>query len=159
MEITDVYFDQPISIKKAYISTENEIITNEEDLSRYFLFGTTKIEQTYKVKASDTIESISEKNKLGVEDFLIANPSIISERALLAEGQEVSVAPINPVADIVVDSYQTETQVIKYESKTQLDKNLNNNEKIHNQEPSNQIGETPIGNIGNIIFSINIFLI
>ncbi len=141
MEITDVYFDQAITIKKAYISTENEIITNAEDLSRYFLFGTTKIEQTYKVKASDTIESISEKNKLGVEDFLIANPSIISERALLAEGQEVSVAPINPVADIVVDSYQTETQVVKYESKTQLDKNLSATERFVKQKGSNGLSK------------------
>ena len=37
------------------------------------------------------------------------------------------------------------------EEGSQLDKNLNSNEKIHNQESSNQIGETPIGNIGNII--------
>ncbi len=137
MEITDVYFDQPITIKKAYISTEKEIITNADDLSRFFLFGKTELSNTYKVKASDTIETIAEKNKLGVPDFLIANPDIVSEKALLAEGQEVNVAPINPVADVVVDSYQTETQKIKYESKTILDKTLNATERYVKQRGSN----------------------
>ena len=137
IEITDVYFDQNISIKKTYISTENEIITNADDLSRFFLFGKTKLTGTYKVKSSDTIESISETNHLGVPDFLIANPSIVSEKALLAEGQEVIVAPIDPIADIAVDSYQTETQVIKYESKTQLDKSLNASERYVKQKGSN----------------------
>ncbi len=140
-EITDVYFDQPVTIKKAYISTEKEIITNSEDLSRYFLFGKTELTNTYKVKASDTIETIAEKNKLGVADFLIANPDIISEKALLAEGQEVNVAPINPVADIVVDSYQTETQKIKYESKTILDKTLNASERYVKQRGSNGLSK------------------
>ena len=137
IEITDVYFDQNVSIKKTYISTENEIITNADDLSRFFLFGKTKLTDTYKVKSSDTIETIAEKNKLGVADFLIANPSIVSENALLAEGQEVIVAPIDPVADIVVDSYQTETQKIKYESKTILDKSLNASEMYVKQRGSN----------------------
>ena len=141
IEITDVYFDQKVSIKKAYISTENEIITNSDDLSRYFLFGKTKLTGIYKVKASDTIESISENNHLGVADFLIANPSIVSEKALLAEGQEVIVAPIDPVADIVVDSYQTETQVIKYESKMVLDKTLNASERYVKQKGSNGLSK------------------
>lgn len=141
MEITDVYFDQAVTIKKAYISTEKEIITDSDVLSRYFLFGKTEITDTYKVKASDTIESIAEKNKLGVPDFLIANPSIRSEKALLAEGQEVNVAPINPVADIVVDSYQTETQIVKYESKTQLDKSLSATERFVKQKGSNGVSK------------------
>ena len=141
IEITDVYFSQNVTIKKAYISTENEIITNSEDLSRYFLFGKTELTNKYKVKSTDTIESIAENNKLGVPDFLIANPSIVSERALLAEGQEVIVAPIDPVADIAVDSYQTETQVIKYESKTQLDKTLNATERYVKQKGSNGLSK------------------
>lgn len=141
IEITDVYFDQNVTIKKAYISTENEIITNSDDLSRFFLFGKKELTNTYKVKANDTIETIASKNKLGVADFLIANPSIVSEKALLAEGQEVIVAPINPVANIAVDSYQTETQTIKYESKTQLDKNLNASERYVKQKGSNGLSK------------------
>lgn len=141
IEITDVYFDQNITIKKAYISVENEIITNSDDLSRYFLFGKLELTGTYKVKASDTIETIAENNKLGVADFLIANPNIVSEKALLAEGQEVIVTPIDPIADVAVDSYQTETQVIKYESKTILDKTLNASERYTKQKGSNGLSK------------------
>lgn len=141
MEITDIYFDQNVSIKKAYISTETQIITNAEDLSRYFLFGELKLTKTYNVKANDTIETIAENNQLGVEDFLIANPNIKSKNALLAVGQEVIVAPIKPVADIAVDSYQTELQTIKYESKVELDKSLNASERYIKQNGSNGLSK------------------
>lgn len=141
MEVTDVYFADNVTIKKTLISTENEIITNSDDLSMYFLFGTTELTQKYTVKATDTIETIAEKNKLGVQDFLIANPDISGENALLAVGQEVIVAPINPVARIVVDSYETELQTIKYETKVVLDKSLNASEKYTKQKGSNGLSK------------------
>lgn len=141
MEITDVYFDQNVSIKKAYISTESQIITNVEDLSRYLLFGELNLTKTYKVKENDTIESIADKNQLGVADFLLANPKIKSENALLAVGQEVIVSPIKPVANIAVDSYQTELQTIKYESKVELDKNLNASQRYIKQNGSNGLSK------------------
>lgn len=141
IEITDIYFDQNVSIKKTYVSTDEEIITNADDLSRYFLFGTTNLTNKYSVKASDTIETIAYNNELGVNDFLIANPDIVSENALLAEGQEVIVAPIAPVANIVVDSYQTETQTIKYETKVELDKTMDASKKITKQKGSNGLSK------------------
>ena len=48
MEITDVYFDQNVTIKKTYVSTEEEIITDSDELSQYFLFGTTDLTKKYK---------------------------------------------------------------------------------------------------------------
>ncbi|UKI57612.1 MAG: hypothetical protein L6V81_09945 [Clostridium sp.] len=63
-------FENDLSIKKTYISTEEDIITNKDTFKKmYFLFGTTNLTGTYKVKADDTIESIAYNNKLGVEDF------------------------------------------------------------------------------------------
>ena len=141
VEVTDVYFGDDVTIKKTLISTENEIITNSDDLSMYFLFGTTNLTQKYTVKSTDTIETIAEKNKLGVQDFLIANPDIAGENALLAVGQEVIVAPINPVAKIMVDSFETETQTIKYETKVILDKTLNASEKYVKQKGSNGLSK------------------
>ena len=73
-EITNIYFENEVTIKKTYISTEEEIITDVDTLSMYFLFGTDTLNSTYEVKASDTMETIAYKNKLGVEDLLIANP-------------------------------------------------------------------------------------
>ena len=140
-EVTDVYFGDDVTIKKTLISTENEIMTNADDLSMYFLFGTTNLTHKYTVKASDTIETIAEKNKLGVQDFLIANPDIAGENALLAVGQEVIVATINPVAKIMVDSFETETQTIKHETKVVLDKSLDASTKYVKQKGSDGLSK------------------
>lgn len=140
-EVTDVYFGDDVTIKKTLISTENEIMTNADDLSMYFLFGTTNLTHKYTVKASDTIETIAEKNRLGVQDFLIANPDIAGENALLAVGQEVIVATINPVAKIMVDSFETETQTIKYDTKVVLDKSLDASTKYVKQKGVNGLSK------------------
>ncbi len=140
-EVTDVYFGDDVTIKKTLISTENDIMTNADDLSMYFLFGTTNLTHKYTVKASDTIETIAEKNKLGVQDFLIANPDIAGENALLAVGQEVIVATIDPVAKIMVDSFETETQTIKHETKVVLDKNLDASTKYTKQKGVNGLSK------------------
>ena len=140
-EVTDVYFGDNVTIKKTLISTENEIITNADDLSMYFLFGTTNLTHKYAVQESDTIETIAEKNKLGVQDFLIANPDIAGENALLAVGQEVIVATIDPVAKIMVDSFETETQTIKYDTKVVLDKSLDASTKYVKQKGVNGLSK------------------
>lgn len=140
-EITDIYFDQNVTIKKAYISTEDEIITSADELSIYFLFGTTNLTHTYTVKATDTIEEIAYKNKLGVSDFLVANPKIVSKNALLAVGQEVIVAPINPVANIMVESYQVENQTISYDTDVEYDKSLDASEAYVKQKGVNGLSK------------------
>ena len=134
IEITNIYLDNQISIKKSYISTEEKIITDPEELSMYFMFGTTHLTDKYTVKASDTIETIAYNNQLGVSDFLIANPSIPGENALLAEGQQVTVAPIEPLTNIVVELFETEKQTIKHETKIEYDKNLDADTKYTKQK-------------------------
>jgi len=135
-QITNVYFDQEVTLKKTYISTEENIMTNADDLSRYFLFGTLDLGDKYTVTAADTIETIAYNNKLGVSDFLIANPEIVNENALLAIGQEVTVAAINPVANIVVESYDTTLEEVVYETKIEYDKTLNADQTYVKQEGS-----------------------
>ena len=140
-EITDIYLKDEVTIKKAYVSVDEEIITDVDTLSMYFLFGTTNLTKKYQVKASDTIESIADKNKLGVSDFLIANPDIVGENALLAVGQEVTVAYVNPLSDIIVESFETEYQTIKYETKIQYDKTLNADQSYVKQPGSNGLSK------------------
>lgn len=139
--ITDIYFENDLSIKKTYISTEEDIITNKDTLKMYFLFGTTNLTGTYKVKASDTIESIAYNNKLGIEDFLVANPDIKGENALLAVGQEVTVAAINPVSNIIVESFETEMQEVEYDTEIQYDNKLSVEETYVKQEGSNGLSK------------------
>ena len=137
VEITDIYLNDDVIIKKAYISTDEEIITDQETLSMYFLFGTTNLTKKYKVKASDTIEKIAYNNQLGVSDFLIANPDIIGENALLAVGQEVTVAAVHPLSDVIVESFETEYQTIKYDTKVIYDKTIDADKSYVKQQGSN----------------------
>lgn len=139
--ITDIYFESDISIKKTYISTEEKIIIDEDTLKMYFLFGTTNLTGTYKVKADDTIESIAYNNKLGVEDFLVANPDIKGENALLAVGQEVTVAAIEPVSNIIVESFETEMQKVEYDTEIEYDNKLSVEETYVKQEGSNGLSK------------------
>lgn len=140
-EITNIYLNNDVTIKKTYIPTDEKIITDKDVLNMYFLFGTTNLTSKYKVKASDTIDTIANNNKLGVSDFLIANPDIPGENALLAVGQEVTVAPVSPLSDIVVESFQTEYQTIKYETKVVFDKSLNADQSYVKQNGSNGLAK------------------
>lgn len=137
IEITNIYLNDDVILKKTYIPTDELIITDQDTLSMYFLFGTTNLTKKYKVKASDTIEKIAYNNKLGVSDFLVANPDIVGENALLAVGQEVTVAPVRPLSDIIVESFETEYQTIKYDTKIIYDKTLNADQTYVKQQGSN----------------------
>ena len=141
IEITNVYLEDDITIKKTYVSTDEEIFTDPDKLSMYFLFGTTKLTNKYKVKASDTIDSIAYNNKLGVSDFLIANPDIVSENALLAVGQEVTVSHVSPLSDVIIEQFETEYQTIKYETKITYDKNLNADQSYVKEQGSNGLSK------------------
>ena len=140
-EITDIYLDSNVTVKKTLVSTEENIITDPNELNMYFLFGTTELNKKYKVKPSDTIETIAYNNELGVKDFLIANPDIAGENALLAAGQEVTVAPVQPLSNIVVESFDTGYQKIAYETKIHFDKNLNADQSYVKQQGSNGLSK------------------
>ena len=137
VEITDIYLNDDVILKKTYVPTDELIITDQDQLSMYFLFGTTNLTKKYKVRESDTIEKIAYNNKLGVSDFLVANPDIVGENALLAIGQEVTVAPVSPLSDIIVESFETEYQTIKYETKLIYDKTLSASQTYVKQAGSN----------------------
>lgn len=136
-EITDIYLENEVTIKKTYIPTEEQIITDADKLSMYFLFGTTNLSETYKVNETDTLETIAYNHKMGVEDILIANPNLSGTNALLAVGQELNVAPIAPLSNVVVESFDTEFQTIKYDTIVQYDNTLNGDQSYVKQQGSN----------------------
>lgn len=143
-EITDegtildnVYLKQEVRIKEALISTEENIFTNADDLSRYMLFGTLETNKEYTVKLGDDIKSVATKNMLSINEFLVANPQIISENALLTVGQKVNVSLINPLVDIVEETTVVERQTIKYETTVEYDNRLSSSVRYVKQEGSN----------------------
>ncbi len=85
-----------ITIREKYISVNETIYDNSETLAQQLLFGFNYKEQSYTIKAGDTIESISEANTLNTQEFLIANPEYSSKDSLLAIGDKVNITLINP---------------------------------------------------------------
>lgn len=122
--IEDIYIGQDITIKEEYISTNEEIFTDEKKLTKYLLFGEVKEDQYYTVKQGDTIESIAYDHKLATEEFLIVNPEFTSANNLLSEGQQVKVGLINPIIDVVVESHNVIDQESQYKTVTEEDDTL-----------------------------------
>lgn len=110
-----------VTYKNDYISTDNMIFTDSDELSRYLLYGTTDEQSSYTVKEGDTISDVAEANKLNVQEFLIANPQFSSENNLLYAGQEVVVGLIDPIINIEEVVQSVSDEVHKYTIETQYD--------------------------------------
>ena len=135
--IEDIYIKNQITITEGRISTEERIFTSADELNKYMLFGTTEEQKKYKVKAGDSISDIAFKNKLSVEEFLIANPEFTSENNLLYEGQMVNLGLINPLFKLVEEDHVVEVQNQKYETKIEYDPNTLAGYERVKQEGSN----------------------
>jgi len=105
--IDHMYFEEDTTIKETNISINEKIYLNSSELSQYLLFGTNQETLTYTVQRGDTIESISETNKLNVNEFLIANPKFKSKDNLLAIDEKVAISLINPVLTLVQELTNT----------------------------------------------------
>jgi murein DD-endopeptidase MepM/ murein hydrolase activator NlpD len=103
--IRDVYIDEEIIVKNTRVSVDEQIFNDSKDLARYLLYKTTNEHKTYIVKQGDTIESISFRNRISVEEFLISNPKFSSSKNLLFPGQIVMVGMLDPQMRVVVEEY------------------------------------------------------
>lgn len=110
-----------IKERESFISTDEQIFIDENELTRYLLFGTLKEPDKYIVKSGDTIEQISFNHKLGTSEFLIVNPGFPNANSLLFPGQEVSVGLINPLFNVIVEEHIVEDQSIPYKTDTIYD--------------------------------------
>lgn len=128
--IKHMYFEESVSIKKAYISVKNKIYTDKAELSQYLLYGTTEKKNGYLVKVGDTLESIAEASKLNVRELLIANPSLRGENTVLNIGEVINNSIIDPIMNLVEEVRVTEDVDIAYEKKTEIDEDLNYGETV-----------------------------
>lgn len=136
-KIDNIYWDEKISVKEAYISVKENIFTNDSDLSKYLLFGTTEEQKQYTVGENDSIDDIIDKNNLSIEEFLIANPSIPNQNALLTKGQQVSIGLISPIVNIVHEEEVVENITNKFKTEYQNDDTMYKGESKVLQEGSN----------------------
>lgn len=112
---------EEVTYKEMLISTEEKIFTDADELSKYLLYGTLDDQQTYTVKADDTIETIANEHKLNVKEFLIANPDFTSENNLLYENQKVNVGLIDPLISVAVDIHSVGDEERSYDTEVQYD--------------------------------------
>lgn len=120
--IEAMYFDETITIKEGYISTNSKIYTDASELTQYLLYGDDYTEKEYTVQKGDTISSIAENNKLNVQEFLIANSKFKSEDSLLAIGENVNVSLIDPILSLNYELHVVEDVEQVYEKETVYDK-------------------------------------
>ena len=114
--LTSVYLAESITIKKDYVSTQEKIFTDADELTMYLLYGTTEKQKTVKVQDNDDLETIANNNNLNIIELLIANPNIKSD-SLLREGQDINVGLINPIVSVTYGKRVVETVDITYSTK------------------------------------------
>ena len=110
-----MYFLEDITIKEAYISVNDKIYTDVNELTQYLLFGENPKMEYYTVKLGDTIESIAEEYELGTSDLLTINPELKSEDVVLRIGSKLNVTYINPILNYVYDLNRVSVQEISYD--------------------------------------------
>lgn len=122
--IEDIYIQETVTYKETFIPTSEKIYTEKDELTKYLLYGTIEEQTKYIVKEGDTIETIAEKNKLNVQEFLIANPEFTSANNLLYESQTVVVGLINPVLSIVVEKHSVQEEVQEFTTEIKYDDDM-----------------------------------
>ena len=105
---------EDITIKESYLSINDKIYENSDELAQELLFGFNYDEHSYTIKEGDSIESISEANALNTQEFLIANPKYASKDSLLTVGDKVNITLIAPQLSFSYDINEIEEVVTEY---------------------------------------------
>ena len=113
--IENMYFEEAITIKEAYISVNEKIYTDVNELTQYLLFGSDPDMEYYTVELGDTIESIAEEYSLGTSDLLTINPELKSEDVILRVGSTLNVSYIDPILNFVYDLHRVSIQEVAYD--------------------------------------------
>lgn len=132
--IENIYFEEKITIKEAYLSVNDVIIDNQSDLTKYLLFGTLEDQKEYIVKPGDTVENVAFNNELSSQELLIANPNLSSINSLLSPGQKLNIGLINPLFNVIEESEEIENLATDFKTITEKDNSLYTSEKYVKQE-------------------------
>ena len=76
---------------------------------------------SYTVQYGDSIDTISENNKLNPQEFIIANPKLRGTDTVLAVGSTVNITLLNPLITLVCEMYRIEETTVPYAKKTVVD--------------------------------------
>lgn len=124
-KIDNVYVKENISYKEVYIPVNEKIYTESVELAQHLLYGDDPDEKKVTVKVGDTIESVSFDNKISTGDFLLSNPEYNSVDNLLAVNTKVTIKPLKPSINVVVEKYETTEDIKNYSVETTYDDQKN----------------------------------
>lgn len=122
--IENVIIGEKVLFTEGNVSVNETIYTNKEDLTKFLLYGTLEKQKEYKVKQGDTISTVAYNNTLSIDEFLVANPEISGENALLYDGQVVNIGLIQPQISIITERHTISKQQEKYQTKTEYDSTM-----------------------------------
>ena len=137
--IENIYFNENITIKEAYLSTEDKIFTDSDSLTKYLMFSDENANENYTVQKGDTISSIANDHKRNTNEFLIANPKFKNANNILAVGEVVNVALIKPVITLIYDQYVVEDTEVKFDTEVKYDSSKSSSYKKVEVEGKNGI--------------------
>jgi len=122
--VENVYVAEDITVKESKIPVDERIFVDENDLSKYLMYGDESKESIYTVKAGDTIESVAFGTKLNPEELLLANDTLTSRTNLLYPGQQLKIAETNPKLSIVEESYVVNDIESRYKIEEKYDSSI-----------------------------------
>lgn len=114
--IERMLFQENIKIKESYISSDETIYTDVNELTKYLLFDKSQSVKEYTVKQGDTVEKVAEANELNVNELLLVNDDIESEDTLLAIGQKINVALIHPKLNFINENLEVSDTKVYYKT-------------------------------------------
>jgi len=121
---TDMNIEEDIIIKKTYISINEKIYQNSNELTQNLLFGFNHKDQSYTIKSGDTIESIAEDFELNPQEILIANSKYSSKDSLLTIGDKITIAYVIPELSFSYSVEEMKEEEYEYNKETVRDNNL-----------------------------------
>ena len=122
--IEQISITEEITIREAYIDSDDLIFTDIGLLSKYIMFGTLEEQEKYTVTALDNMEDIAFKHNLSKEEFLVANPEFTSINNSLYLGQQVNIGLIKPQVKIKVIEHVVEDKEQLYKTEIVYDHNM-----------------------------------
>lgn len=137
--IEDIFIDNAITIQEMNVPANEKIYTTKEELIKYLIFGENESDKTYTVKVGDVVADVAEKNKMSVNELLIANDDINSSTQLLYAGQVLSIGILDPVFSTVVEKHVVADQTVKYKTEYKYDNTMYQGQTKVLQEGQNGI--------------------
>ena len=135
--IENIYVEDEITIKETNLPTNEVIYMDSDSLTKYLIFGNNSSDKKYIVKDGDSIEKIADSNQMSVNELIIANTKLSSDKSLIYIGQELSIGVVDPIITTIVEKHVVEDQIVKYKTDTKYDNKMYQGQQIVKQEGSN----------------------